>query len=244
MFKNTNKFFKKVATGNVSHIDIKTYIKQLTENHKIELLKTLQYDWSFFKYLFIENIESKITDEVWNEKFTCYKETGVEMPKIKIENVMRKLKKLKGLPYEDEPEFNEYFDKEKIFYPYELFSINQVEKYIDKLIIENENIENSTPKHENIFSNNGFKLFEHILNEYVKPKGTKGRLSDIHFFYWSMFNHEPQLIHQRPEPFKSWFFKHYQNEDLGKIKTYLQVEDPNRKKHFSNALDWFKTQSF
>ena len=105
-------------------------------------------------------------------------------------------------------------------------------------------IQKSTPEHVNIISNNGFELFEHILNEYVKPKGTKGRLSDIHFFYWSMFNNEPQLIHQRPEPFKSWFFKHYQNEDLGKVKTYLQVQNPNRKKHFSNALDWFKLQKY
>lgn len=98
-------------------------------------------------------------------------------------------------------------------------------------------------KHENIFSNNGFVLFEHILNEYVKPLGKRGRLSDIHFFYWSMFNNKPQLIHQRPERFKEWFSKNYDNEDLGKIKTYVQVQDSDRKKHYSNALDWFKTQS-
>lgn len=104
--------------------------------------------------------------------------------------------------------------------------------------------QNSNPKHENIFCNNGFILFEYILNEYVKPLDKRGRLSDIHFYYWSMYNHEPQLIHQRPERFKEWFFNNYNSEDLGKIKTYNEVENPNRKKHYSNALDWFQTQNY
>jgi hypothetical protein len=58
-----------------------------------------------------------------------------------------------------------------------------------------------------------------------------------------MFNSKPQLIHQRPERFKEWFFENYDKEDLGKIKTYGQVKNPDREKHYSNALDWFNTQS-
>jgi hypothetical protein len=95
-------------------------------------------------------------------------------------------------------------------------------------------------KHGNIFSNNGFVLFEHILDQYVKIK--RGRLSDIHYFYWAMFNDTNKFIHQRPEPFKEWFSKTYL-EDLGKIKTLQQVQNPDRDKHYSNALDWFKTQN-
>jgi hypothetical protein len=95
-------------------------------------------------------------------------------------------------------------------------------------------------KHGNIFNNNGFVLFEHILNQYVKVK--RGRLSDMHYFYWSMFNDTNKFIHQRPEPFKEWFSKTY-IEDLGKIKTFKQVQNPDRDKHYSNALDWFKTQN-
>jgi hypothetical protein len=97
---------------------------------------------------------------------------------------------------------------------------------------------NLTQKHDAIFCNNGFLLFDHILNEYVKTK--RGRLSDIHFFYWSMF--EDKFIHQRPERFKEWFLKNHE-EDLGKIKTYNEVENPDRQKHYSNALDWFKLQN-
>jgi hypothetical protein len=91
-----------------------------------------------------------------------------------------------------------------------------------KIIIENESrqqiqtIKTQTPKHENIFCNNGFELFAHILKEYVKTD--RGRLTDIHFFYWSMYNNNPQLIHQRPERFKEWFFENY-NEDLKFMKT-------------------------
>jgi hypothetical protein len=98
----------------------------------------------------------------------------------------------------------------------------------------------TTPKHENIFCNNGFILFEHILKEYVKTN--RGRLTDIHFFYWSMYNNNPQLIHQRPERFKEWFFENY-NEDLGKIKNYEDIKNKDRLIHYSNALDWFKPQN-
>jgi hypothetical protein len=108
--------------------------------------------------------------------------------------------------------------------------------------------ENKTPleltkntKHENIFCNNGFVLFEHILKEYVKTN--RGRLSDIHFFYWSMYDNNLQLIHQRPERFKEWFYENYNKEDLGKIKIYDDVKNKDRKIHYSNALDWFKLQN-
>jgi hypothetical protein len=96
----------------------------------------------------------------------------------------------------------------------------------------------SDTKHDNIFSNNGFVLFDHIMANYVKVK--RGRLSDIHFFYRSMY--EDKFIHQRPEQFKEWFLKNH-DEDLGKIKTYNEVENSDRKKHYSNALEWFKQQN-
>jgi hypothetical protein len=109
-----------------------------------------------------------------------------------------------------------------------------------KVEVKTEPKENTTPKHENIFCNNGFVLFDYILNEYVKTN--IGRLSDIHFFYRSMYDNKPQFIHQRPERFKEWFFENY-NEDLGKIKTYNEVKNPDRQIHYSNALNWFKLQN-
>ena len=105
---------------------------------------------------------------------------------------------------------------------------------------KNENIksENSLIKHENIFSNDGFILFDHILKEYVKVG--RGRFSDIGFFYWSMFNDENKYIHQRPEVFKDWFCRNYENEDIGKIQTYNYLKNIDRVRNYSSALKWFK----
>lgn len=97
----------------------------------------------------------------------------------------------------------------------------------------------STPKHEKIFSNNGFVLFEYILKEYVKP--TKGRQSDLIYYYWKMYENEPQYIHQRPTEFFIWFENNY-DEVFGQLKTLSQVQTPQRNKDFSNALNWFKQQ--
>jgi hypothetical protein len=375
MFRNTNDFFEEVAQGNLTSIDIKNYVKKITNNHTLEDLKTLKKDFDFFKYLYREEIESNITTELINEKIKEYNSKGLKIPTTTTENFINKTinerNKNKELdeenittlnlekifyPFEmftlyqfenyinslleknmnrdeniffeqvfsgnvndtdisnfvyivtdEEPhklfllkrelmffimkkedelfkkisnkdikekileyekngqevpmktwlnhigkklnkrnenkvfeEEDKGIDIEKMFFPNELFQIKQLENYIESLINKKKSIDtNQKTKHENIFSNNGFVLFEHILKEYVKTK--RGRLSDIHFFYWSMYNNKPQYIHQRPERFREWFFENY-NEDLGQIKQPYQIENPDRLKHYSNALDWFKTQ--
>jgi len=90
-----------------------------------------------------------------------------------------------------------------------------------------------------MFSNNGFELFNHILKEYVKP--TKGRQSDLIYYHRKMFDNQPQYIHQRPTEFFNWFENNY-DEVIGQLKTLSQVQTPQRNKDFSNALDWFKQQ--
>jgi hypothetical protein len=109
--------------------------------------------------------------------------------------------------------------------------------------VQENKIHNENPKYDNIFSNNGFILFDYILNNYVKPKDKRGRFSDIGFYYWKMYNSENQYIHQRPEAFKKWFFNNYDKEDIGRIKTLTNLKDTNRNIHYSTALDWFKTQN-
>lgn len=94
-------------------------------------------------------------------------------------------------------------------------------------------------KNDHIFSNNGFELFEYILETYITAKGKKGRFTDISFYYWKMT--EDKFIHRKPEYFKSWFFETYDKEDIGKMKTLLQCNtaDKKRDKHYSSALEWF-----
>lgn len=97
-------------------------------------------------------------------------------------------------------------------------------------------------KNSEMFSNNGFELFEYILNEHVKPKETKGRKSDLIYYYWEMHKSNPQYIHQRPATFFKWFDKEY-NETTGQLKTYDNVKTDQRKKDYSTALDWFKSKN-
>lgn len=103
------------------------------------------------------------------------------------------------------------------------------------------------PKENNqfdeIFSNNGFELFSYILENHIAKKGIRGRINDLSFYYWSMFNSTPKYIHQRPETFKRWFCETYE-DNFNKLKTYEEAKDQkgNRKRHFQTSLDWFKTQ--
>ncbi|MES2410602.1 MAG: hypothetical protein V4535_04070 [Bacteroidota bacterium] len=98
-------------------------------------------------------------------------------------------------------------------------------------------------QHSEIFSNNGYVLFDYILNKYVRPKDKRGRFSDIADYYWKMHHSKPQYIHQRPETFKRWFFDNNDNEDIGKLKTPIELKNPNRDKYYSDSLDWFKANS-
>jgi hypothetical protein len=109
-------------------------------------------------------------------------------------------------------------------------------------IVQENKIHNENPKYDNIFSNNGFILFDHILNKYVKPKDKRGRETDLIFFYWKMNCENTQYIHVKPTVFFKWFDKNY-NNIFGQLKTLQQAETPQRIKDYSTALDWFKTQN-
>lgn len=91
-----------------------------------------------------------------------------------------------------------------------------------------------------IFSNNGYKLWEYILTNSITQN--RGRKSDIAYFYWRMYHDKHKYIHARPEPFKEWFNTLY-NEYIGeKLKTLPQVQNTQRDKEYSSALNWFKEQ--
>jgi hypothetical protein len=93
-------------------------------------------------------------------------------------------------------------------------------------------------KHENIFCNNGFELFEYILTNHIAED--RGRINDISFYYWKMFN--DNYIIQRPFVFVEWFMNFYDKENF-QIKTLDNARNVNRLKHYSNSLDWFKLQN-
>jgi hypothetical protein len=238
MFENTTKFFDEVSKCYATKIDIINYVKKITDNHQIDNLKTLKNDLDIFIQMYIGELEDEITDEMIDDRIKYYESKNIEIPYTKY-------------PFEINPitgetimSENKVIDLEKMFYQHQMFCIRSLEKHIESLINTDEQIKkNQTPKHDNIFSNNGFILFEYLLNNYIKPKGKRGRLSDIGFYYWKMHDSEPQYIHQRPETFKKWFYINFNNEDIGKIKPLYELKNPDREKHYSTALEWFKSQN-
>ncbi|MGI0105665.1 hypothetical protein [Salinimicrobium sp. WS361] len=94
------------------------------------------------------------------------------------------------------------------------------------------------PPHSHIFAHNGFKLFQYLLKNSTFKNS---RQSDIAYFYWRMYNEEEKYIHVRPERFKDWFFKEYQ-EILGKLKTLDLVESTDRNNAYLDAIEWLKAQ--
>lgn len=104
---------------------------------------------------------------------------------------------------------------------------------VEKIIFKNE-------QNGEMFSNNGFELFEYILAEFVKPKNTTGRFEEISYYYRCLF--EDKFIHQKPEPFRLWFIGKY-SEEFTKIKTKDTTTNAQRKKDYSTALDWFNAKN-
>lgn len=192
----------------------------------------------------IETIEFKIKERqrkfnLSDEEF--YQEFRTEEPDIFINN---------GNESENIKEFMEhrdsyhtvyyypsnYIDLQLDFYKAKLNSLPKIESKSNKTLATNAN------KHSEIFSNNGFELFNYILENHIKQKEKRGRYADLSFYYWSMYNSAEKYIHQRPEVFKNWFCKEY-TDSFEKIKTINEVNDTNgnRKKHYQTSLDWFKT---
>lgn len=101
--------------------------------------------------------------------------------------------------------------------------------------------QNQPEQNAEIFSNNGFELFEHILYKYVSPINTRGRKSDLIFYYWKLYNSKPRYIHQRPATFFNWFEEEY-DEMTGQLKTFDKVKTIQRERDFSLALEWFKSK--
>ncbi len=128
----------------------------------------------------------------------------------------------------------------------EIYIINKERiKALRKLSIKNsmdESVDNKKNLHNHIFCNNGFELFSYLLENYIAKD--RGRYADLSYYYWRMYKDTPQLIHQRPEPFKSWFCQTYQ-ENFEKIKTLNEVTGQKgyRDKNYSISLDWFNNQS-
>lgn len=230
MFKNTNVFFKKVARGEVSQIDINTYIQKVTDNHKLENLKILLNDIEFFIFIYDEDIRAEITTEMITKKISEYDAMNKEIPYYTIPE-------LKSKKTGEIIASSKIIDIEKLFYPFEMFCIRQLRNYVNHLISSKTKQDNSINKYEHIFSNNGFELFEYILQNHISKE--TGRYEDLSYYYRRLYT--DKYIHQKSTPFKEWFEETY-NEYFTKIKTEIATKNPQRLNNYSTALEWFKSK--
>lgn len=111
--------------------------------------------------------------------------------------------------------------------------------YLENIDVDkfNGNNYSVTESHQHIFCNNGFALFEYILNNHISEN--RGRCNDVSFFYWKMYLNKPQYIHQKPEVFNNWFTEKY-NGNFAKIRPFNEVDTIKRNKLYAKSLDWFK----
>lgn len=126
-----------------------------------------------------------------------------------------------------------------------LDTLNNIDEIYNKKCLSNEiNAAQKTAKetqnqYNHIFANNGYELFNYILENFIANKGQRGRYADVSFYYWKMYNNEHNYIHQRPEVFKNWFCETY-SDSFEKIRTETDTTNRNRSSNFTTALNWFK----
>jgi hypothetical protein len=97
-------------------------------------------------------------------------------------------------------------------------------------------------KHLTIFTQNGFELFNYLMNNTIEKKGEWGQFSSISYYYRKMKKNEV-YIHAKIEPFLTWFNKNYEDyidHPITKITLTDSYKDTGRDKLYGYALDLFK----
>jgi hypothetical protein len=200
----------------ISTSDYDSFCRRTLQSYKDNYFDILDY----YKSLNIDNDEASFIDyEIRLIK---------EFIKPVLENNKTKTELECGIDFQIEFEVKPYIS-----------SYNKIISFLETKKLELET--NLKPKHDNIFSNNGFELFEYILKKHIKPKGVTGRQSDLVYYHRKMYDNNPQYIHRKPTDFFKWFDTEY-SETSGQLVTYERVKNPIREKDYSTALEWFRLQ--
>lgn len=92
--------------------------------------------------------------------------------------------------------------------------------------------------HTHIFAKDGFKLFQHMLENYIR-KGYGGK-DDTSYFYRRMY--DDKFIHQGLDKFRDWFEAGGYGV-LGKIKSLKALESRYRDNDYKDSIEWLKSQN-
>ncbi|MBX2960634.1 MAG: hypothetical protein KF732_11850 [Flavobacteriales bacterium] len=250
-----------------SQFDIYKYLKKLTDDFGIDEVKMVLDEMSTFEYNQLYPLMNILAYEKYllnNWEVPFYNLTEGETINLKdsynykdnynyddIDEISNRIyfniSNINVLSIRGNSDRIHHFDaklmRERVFpfFTQEYYGVKEI--LHDKLesYNENESLElDIQPKHNDIFCNKGFELFEYLLQNFVKPKNQKGHNADILFCYHKLFNSEPKYINQRIQPFLEWY---EQNYDLViQNKTYDEVKNLNREKLYSKTLELFKLQ--
>lgn len=100
--------------------------------------------------------------------------------------------------------------------------------------------EKEEEQHQHIFSNNGFKLFEYILNKCARPKDVRGHQADVIYYYHRL--KAENYVHQPISAFLNWYWEYTNKEVYIQNKTLDEIKNVTKDNLFSNAFTWFKQQ--
>lgn len=199
MYRDTNHFFDEVKSGNATTIDIKNYVRTITDNHSLELLKSLNFDFLCYKDYYISEIESEISTELINEKIKEYHSIGIEVPKHIYKNPINiELNKKNG--NKNLNETGEQLDLEQMFYPHRLFTLNQLERYLKDLLepmLKKERFLKNLFEFENLRDNLESYLF------WIKNHEQEGILYDLELLIKTKNASLKELINQKENETKS-----------------------------------------
>lgn len=86
------------------------------------------------------------------------------------------------------------------------------------------------------FTPTGYRLFLHIMDNYVQAEN-EGLAADIAYYYQKM--KADDYMHGKQVDFSDWFFEHY-NVSISKFRPLEELETPDRKRKYYDALEWLK----
>ena len=237
MFKNTNEFFEEVAKKELLKIDIENYLMQVTNNYNLDKLNLLIEDLnSFMDSRYSSYLKQFTFDEIleMTEKVKEAGEDPYNYPDF-IKDDVKLFNKVKKSPVDS----RWFIDPYKVFgFDYEIYMMN-ISKLKTKIIsTRDKQISAETHSiHDHIFANNGFKLFELLLENYIGVIG-KGRHMDINYFYRRM--RKDKYISVSATEFRNWYNDVYKENYQLKTEIETKTGDNKRFNNYSFASSQFK----
>lgn len=183
-----------------------------------------------------EKILSKATIDHFQNIFDKLDTLNPEQAKDYIDKQLREIHRLESIAKQMGKNTTSIEQDRKILLENEL-------KYLPTKETEPQPPPEGEELHTVIFRNNGYVLFEYLLNNNTAKELLNGRHADIGYWYRQMVINK-KYITANIKDFTNWFFETY-DEKITKIKDPDILNDYKniRSSAYTSALVWFKQQN-